>query len=260
MPEQNIRYVRFLAPDKTENWAIIKDNDLLVRISDNPFVNHKESKDEFKFGEVDLLAPCNPSKIVAIGLNYKDHAEELNMNIPDEPIIFLKPPTALAGSGQLIAMPKASKQVDYEAELAIVVGKTAKNIPEKDADRYILGYTCANDITARDLQKKDGQWTRAKGFDGFCPAGPFLNTRKPDRDAKISLMKNGLIKQESSLRHMIFSIESVFSFVSHVMTLLPGDLILTGTPPNVGPIDAGDETGVEIEGLGILKNRFALED
>lgn len=258
--KQNIRYAKFLSPDRIEHWGIVKDGNYLVKLNNTPFDDPQRSKDEFAIDEVTLLAPCSPTKIVAIGLNYKDHAEELKMAIPDEPIIFLKPPTSLAASSQVITMPKASKQVDYEAELAIIIGKTANNIEEEDSDGHILGYTCANDVTARDLQKKDGQWSRAKGFDGFCPTGPFLNTLKPSRDAKIVLRKNRVKKQESILGQMIFPIETIVSFVSKVMTLMPGDLILTGTPPGVGPISPGDEIEIDIEGLGILRNKFALEN
>lgn len=258
MPDRQTGYARFLDPEGTESWGIVNGNSL-KRLDHSPLNEHHETGDEYSVDDVTLLAPCEPTKIVAVGLNYRDHAKELNMVLPDEPVIFLKPPTALAASGQVIAIPRSSKQVDYEAELAIVIGKTARHVDEEHVDNYILGYTCANDLTARDLQKKDGQWTRAKSFDMFCPAGPYLSTARPSADAKIVLKKNGEIKQDSSIDQMIFGIGTIVSFISRIMTLQPGDLILTGTPPGIGPVNDNDEVAIEIEGLGTLTNKFALE-
>ncbi len=197
-----------------------------------------------------------PTKIVAVGLNYHSHAKELGMNTPHHPILFIKPTTSLIGDGDTIILPKMSERVDYEAELALVIKKKAKNVSEKDALKYVEGFTCLNDVTARDLQKLDGQWTRAKSFDTFCPVGPRLvKPGKIDPDnARIQLYLNGELKQDSSTKEFIFKVEYLISFISHVMTLNPGDIITTGTPPGIGPMKKGDVVEVKIEGIGILKN------
>ncbi|MDP3066936.1 MAG: fumarylacetoacetate hydrolase family protein, partial [Methanobacteriaceae archaeon] len=199
--------------------------------------------------------PVQPSKVVCVGLNYRDHAEELNMEIPDEPILFLKPHTAVIGHGASIIYPPQSHQVDYEAELAVVVGKDAHKISKENAFDYIAGYTILNDVTARDLQRKDGQWTRAKSFDTFCPIGPWIETDLDPGNQNISLLLNGQLKQKSNTRNMIFSVEELVSFISNIMTLKPGDVIATGTPPGVGSMQVGDMVEVEVEGIGVLKNR-----
>ncbi|HDZ86384.1 MAG TPA: FAA hydrolase family protein [Actinobacteria bacterium] len=195
-----------------------------------------------------------PSKIVAAGLNYRDHAKELNMNIPDEPLIFFKPPSSVIGHEQNIILPDASKQIDYEAELAIVVGKQCKDISVSEAKNHIEGYTCANDITARDLQEKDGQWSRAKGFDTFTPLGPQVINDIDPTNLDIKLLLNGDIKQSSNTNQMIFDVFELVSFVSKIMTLFKGDIILTGTPPGIGPISSGDTIEVQIKGIGSLIN------
>ncbi len=196
----------------------------------------------------------NPTKIVAAGLNYRDHAKELNMNIPDEPLIFFKPPSSVIGHEQNIILPDASKQIDYEAELAIVVGKQCKDISVSEAKNHIEGYTCANDITARDLQEKDGQWSRAKGFDTFTPLGPQVINDIDPTNLDIKLLLNGDIKQSSNTNQMIFDVFELVSFVSKIMTLFKGDIILTGTPPGIGPISSGDTIEVQIKGIGSLIN------
>lgn len=195
-----------------------------------------------------------PSKIIAVGLNYIDHAKELNMKIPDEPIIFLKPASAVIFNNEKIKYPKMSKQVDYEAELAVVIGKKCKNISEKNAKKYILGYTCFNDITARDLQKKDGQWTRAKSFDTFCPLGPHIVSGINPNNLKIELFLNGKLKQSSNTKNLIFKIGKLVSFISKIMTLEKYDVIATGTPVGVGPVKIGDKIEVKIEKIGTLTN------
>lgn len=198
----------------------------------------------------------NPSKIVCVGLNYKDHAKELKMELPSHPIIFLKPPTAVIGDGDAIVYPDwMTKNLHYEAELGIVIGKQAYRIAEKDAPQYIQGYCCANDVTARDLQNLDGQWTRAKSFDTFCPLGPKIVKDIDPNKLDIKLLLNGQVKQHSNTEQMIFKPAYLVSFISKIMTLLPGDVIITGTPPGVGPMQKGDEVAVEIEGLGKLANR-----
>ena len=203
---------------------------------------------------VKLMAPCSPTKIIAVGLNYRDHAQELGMPVPDTPVIFLKPPTTVIGPEDAILYPGASSQVDYEAELGIVIKERAKNIRPEEASRHILGYTCANDVTARDLQKKDGQWTRAKSFDTFCPVGPWIVTGLDPDDLLVESYLNGKRRQSSRTSQFIFKTDFLVSFISQVMTLYPGDLIITGTPAGIGPMTPGDEIEVRIEGIGSLKN------
>jgi len=197
----------------------------------------------------------NPSKVVAIGLNYRDHAKEFNMPIPDYPILFLKPPTSVIENGDDIIFPPQTQELHYEGELGIVISAQARNVPASEADRYIAGYTCANDVTARDLQRMDGQWTRAKSFDTFCPLGPRIVKDINPGELRIMTRVNGQVRQQSTTANMIFTVYELVSFVSVVMTLLPGDVIITGTPPGVGPIVPGDTVEIEIENIGTLKNK-----
>ncbi len=197
----------------------------------------------------------HPSKIICIGLNYSDHAKEMLMNIPkDYPIIFLKPPTTVIQSGESIIYPSQSVEVDYEGELAVIIKDKIKNIPTEEASRHIAGYTCANDVTARDLQRADGQWTRSKSFDTFCPLGPRIVSNIDPTNLEIRTRVNGETRQHSNTKKMIFNVYELVSFVSEIMTLLPGDVIVTGTPPGVGSIVPGDTVEIEIEGIGVLKN------
>ncbi len=206
--------------------------------------------------KIQLLPLVVPSKIICVGLNYKSHAMEFNREIPEEPIIFLKPPSAVIGTGENIIYPKMSKNVHYEGELAVVIGKQGKNISVEDAPEHIFGFTCANDVTARDLQQKDGQWTRAKGFDTFCPVGPWIETDFRELDGlEIKTIVNGEVKQQGNTSDMIVNPYELVSFISSIMTLMPGDVILTGTPAGVGELNPGDEVHVEIEGLGTLINK-----
>jgi 2-keto-4-pentenoate hydratase/2-oxohepta-3-ene-1,7-dioic acid hydratase in catechol pathway len=198
----------------------------------------------------------NPSKIIAVGLNYHDHAKEMGMAIPDHPIIFMKPSTTVIKSGDEIIYPSQSKNVHYEGELAIVIKDSVRNVSGKDVRKHIQGYTCANDVTARDLQNIDGQWTRAKSFDTFCPLGPRIVSDLDPTNLNIQTRVNGEVKQNSNTKNMIFDVFELVSFVSSVMTLLPGDVIITGTPPGVGPLKIGDTVEIEIEGIGILKNKI----
>ncbi len=207
-----------------------------------------------KVEEVRLLVPCLPSKIVAIGLNYRDHAEEVKLEIPKEPILFLKPSTSVIGPGEAIVFPKMSRRVDYEGELAIVIKKRAKSVPEEKAGDYILGYTCFNDVTARDLQPKNGQWTLSKGFDTFSPMGPWIVTDLDPSQLEISTFLNGERRQHSNTKNLIFGCRTLVSYISQIMTLLPGDVIATGTPAGVGPLVAGDVVEVAVSGVGVLRN------
>ncbi len=215
----------------------------------------EETPERIPVREVRFLSPARPSKIIALGLNYRDHAAELGMALPEEPLLFLKPPSAVIGPEDEIVLPPQSKRVDYEAELAVVIGRKAKNVPPEEALDYVLGYTCFNDVTARDLQKKDGQWTRAKSFDTFAPFGPWIETELDPSNLKIEARVNGEIRQKSSTQELVFSVPEIISFVSQIMTLLPGDVIATGTPPGVGPLAPGDVVEIEVEGIGVLRNR-----
>ena len=196
----------------------------------------------------------NPSKIVCAGLNYLDHAKEMNMDIPKEPIIFLKAPSSVINDNEFIVYPEQTKELHYEAELAIIIKDKIRNIAESEASSHILGYTCANDVTARDLQRADGQWGRAKSFDTFCPVGPIIVSDIDPNDLEIKALLNGKVVQKSRTSQMIFKPAYLVSFISRIMTLLPGDIILTGTPPGIGPMQKGDRVVVEIEGIGALTN------
>lgn len=223
-----------------------------------PFVAWEPTETVFPFGEVRLLAPVFPTKIVAVGRNYADHAAEMGVKLPDEPLIFLKPATAVVGPGDAVRYPPESTEVHQEAELALVIGKVASKVAVEDALSYVLGYTAANDVTARDLQRSDGQWTRAKGFDTFCPLGPAVETEfDPREGAAIIGRVNGEVRQEATTADLIFGVPELVAYISAVMTLLPGDVILTGTPEGVGPVLPGDVMEVEIEGIGILRNPVA---
>lgn len=208
-----------------------------------------------------LLPPCSPSKIICVGRNYAEHAKELGNEVPQEPLIFLKPPSSLIGSGAAIVYPALSQRVDFEGELGVVIGRRGRKIGASEASDYVLGYTCVNDVTARDLQRKDGQWTRGKGFDTFCAVGPCL---LPKEDADFAAMRvrtlvNGEVKQDGSVSEMLFTVNDIIAYVSAFMTLEPGDLIATGTPPGVGPLEPGARVQVEIEQIGVLENTVVKE-
>ena len=211
--------------------------------------------------EAQLLAPVTPSKIVCVGRNYRDHAKELGNEVPAEPLLFFKPPSSLLAPGGTVRMPAAAERVDFEGELALVIGKRASKL-NVDADwrSYVRGYTIADDVTARDLQKKDGQWTRAKGFDTFCPVGPLVSDEvDPEKGLTVETHVNGEVRQHGSTKDFIFSIPELLRYITAAITLEPGDLLLTGTPAGVGPLKAGDRVDVEITGLGVLSNLFAGE-
>jgi 4-hydroxyphenylacetate degradation bifunctional isomerase/decarboxylase decarboxylase subunit len=209
--------------------------------------------------DLEYLSPVNPSKIVCVGLNYVDHAKELKMEIPEEPILFMKPPSAVIGHGGIVKYPKMTRKLDYEAELAIVIGKKCRDVPVEDAFGVIKGYTCFNDVTARDLQEKDGQWTRAKSFDTFAPIGPHIVTKdKIDpHNLNIKMFVNGKLCQDSNTKNFIFDVPHLIAFISEVMTLHPEDVIATGTPPGVGQVRQGDKMEVVIEGIGTLRNHVS---
>ncbi len=230
-----------------------KDKDMIgVQEKNRIFVDLQT--EVFDVSDVKILAPVVPSKIVAVALNYKEHAKEMGKPLPDEPLIFIKPPSALCNPYEAIRLPEMSNRVDYEGELAVIIGKKAKNVSVREAKEYILGYTCFNDVTARDLQKKDTLFSRAKGFDTFAPIGPWIETDVEPMSLKIITKLNGKVVQEGYTSDMIFDVYELVSFISRIMTLYPGDVIATGTPPGVGPLNTGDRVEVNIEGIGTLVN------
>ena len=240
-------------------FGILAEESIAVITGDPLFMGTKPTGQVVPLSQVRLLAPVLPrSKVVCIGKNYADHAKEMGGEVPQEPIIFLKPNTSVIGPGDTIAWPAMSDRVDFEAELAIVIGRICKDVPKERANDVIFGYTLANDVTARDLQKKDGQWTRAKGFDTFCPLGPWIETEFTPGDQRISSTLNGDLMQDAKLSDMIFDIPTIINFVSRVMTLLPGDVILTGTPAGIGPMPEKSIITVSIEGLGELTNKVSV--
>lgn len=207
-----------------------------------------------KLSDCMLLAPAQPTKVVAVGINYKSHAAEMAHELPEDPVIFIKPATAVIGPMEIICMPAMSQQVDYEAELGVVIGRRTKSVSEEQAMDAVLGFTCLNDVTARDLQKKDGQWTRSKSFDTFCPIGPWIETELNFGDVQVTARLNGEIRQQSRTSLLINSIPRIISYISQIMTLNPGDVIATGTPAGIGPMQNGDIVEIEVEGIGTLRN------
>jgi 2-keto-4-pentenoate hydratase/2-oxohepta-3-ene-1,7-dioic acid hydratase in catechol pathway len=248
-----MRLVRFIYKDEDPAFGWIQD-DLIGRIDGDPFGSFRRIKGETPLKDVKLLAPVQPSKIICIGRNYSAHAKEHNAEVPELPLIFLKPPSAIINPGDNIVIPPQSNQVEHEAELVVVIGRKTRNVTIEDARDAIYGYTIGNDVTARDIQYSDAQWTRGKGFDTFCPFGPWVETDFDPSDALITCHVNGQPRQMATTRDLTFSVESLVAFISSVMTLEPGDIIFTGTPAGVGPLVDGDEVVVEIEELGILKN------
>ncbi len=248
-----MKYVRFIY-NGVERYGSMGKNS--IEIADgSPFDNtFKLTGEEIPSSEAVLLAPAPFSKAVCIGLNYRDHAEEFGLPVPDAPVVFLKPSTSATGPETSIIYPEMCHRLDYEAELAVVIGKKARHVKEEDALDYVLGYTIANDVTARDLQPKNGQWTIAKGFDTFMPLGPFISDEVDASSLMITSRVNGETKQMSNTSNLIFTIPYLISYISNVMTLLPGDIISTGTPGGISGMKKGDTVEIEIEGLGILRN------
>lgn len=250
-----MRVARFSHND-TINYGIVDDGELVVLAGDPMFAGFDTTGERVPLGAVTLLAPVIPrSKIVCVGRNYQDHAAELGNDVPVEPLLFFKPNTSVIGPGDAIVLPPQSARVDFEGELAAVIGRVTKNVPADRALDHVFGYTIGNDVTARDLQRSDGQWSRAKGFDTFCPLGPAIETEfDPTASARLTTRRNGETVQNAPLTDMIFSVADIIAYASAAFTLLPGDVVLTGTPAGVGPIAAGDTVDVEIEGLGTLRN------
>jgi 2-keto-4-pentenoate hydratase/2-oxohepta-3-ene-1,7-dioic acid hydratase in catechol pathway len=228
-------------------------------ITGNIFGEFQRSEARLPFEEANLLPPVEPGKIICVGRNYVAHAKEHDAEVPELPLIFLKPPSSVVGPQEAIFLPPQSQQVEHEAELAVVIGRRGRRISLEEAPRHILGYTIANDVTARDLQRSDHQWTRGKGFDTFCPIGPWIETDFDNSDALINCYVNDEMRQMASTRDMVFSVRQLIAFASSVMTLEPGDLLLTGTPAGVSPLADGDIIQVTIEGIGTLENPVTNE-
>jgi 2-keto-4-pentenoate hydratase/2-oxohepta-3-ene-1,7-dioic acid hydratase in catechol pathway len=257
-----LHIVRFIAQGKIK-YGVIEGNVVQV-LRGSPFAQFRGPGSKFTFDGstfesdgVRLLAPCAPSKIVGLGLNYRKHAEETGLPIPSLPLIFLKPPSAVIGPEDKIILPRDYKRVDYEGELGIVIGRRAKDVAKGEAKSYVLGYTCVNDVSERHAQSSDGQWARAKGFDTFAPIGPWIETEVSPDDLKLETYLNGELRQSAHTSDLIFGVAELVSFISGVMTLLPGDVIATGTPSGIGPMKPGDVVEVSLENIGILRNSVA---
>lgn len=250
-----MKYVMFMADDEEIRSGIISGE--TIEETENIFDNEGEiikTGNTFELRSVILLCPTYPTKALCVGLNYKDHIEEMKLVTPTSPVIFMKPSTAALDPEGEIIRPEMSSRVDYEAELAVVIKKECRNVSEAEAKDYILGYTCANDVTARDLQDKNGQWTVCKGFDTFMPLGPYISDEVDPTNLKIESRLNGKVMQKSNTKNLLFTCDYLVSYLSKVMTLIPGDVILTGTPSGIHGMEAGDVIEIEIEGLGILRN------
>jgi 2-keto-4-pentenoate hydratase/2-oxohepta-3-ene-1,7-dioic acid hydratase in catechol pathway len=252
------KFVRYLYQEK-EAYGLLETEDRIRRISGDPFSGYQPAGGSLALADIRILPPCRPGKIIAVGLNYRDHAREFNLEVPEEPLLFMKPPSAVIAANEKIIVPGMSRQVDYEAELAVIIGRICRNVSREQAYSTILGYACLNDVTARDLQTKDGQWTRAKSFDTFCPIGPCLVTGIDPGDLAVRSYLNGELRQSSRTSQLIFSVPELVEFVSRVMTLYPGDIISTGTPSGVGPMKAGDTIEIRVENVGRLINTVAAE-
>ncbi len=252
-----MRFIRYQdgADSPRYGWLL---EDLLGPIDGSIYGEFRRLEANRSLESVRLLAPVQPSKIICVGRNYVAHAKEHGADVPEVPLLFFKPPSAVIGPGEIIVLPPQSEQIEHEAELAVVFGKRGRWISPDEAMDYILGYTIANDVTARDLQRRDDQWTRAKGFDTFCPVGPWIKTDFDPSDAVVACYVNDEMRQMASTRDMVFSIRQLIAFTSSVMTIEPGDLLLTGTPAGVGPLLDGDVVRVTIEGLGSLENPVQL--
>jgi 2-keto-4-pentenoate hydratase/2-oxohepta-3-ene-1,7-dioic acid hydratase in catechol pathway len=249
-----MRIARYSFDDEV-SFGVVVEDDIVAQISGHPFTPVEFTGVRTPLDAVRLLPPVLPSKVVAIGKNYADHATEMGGDVPVQPLIFLKPSTSVVCHGDAIAYPPSSSRVDFEGELAVVIGRLCRDVPEAVAMEAVFGYTCANDVTARDQQKSDGQWSRAKGYDTFCPLGPWIETDLDPADLRLTTTLAGEVKQDSSTAKIVHKIPALIAYVTACMTLLPGDVILTGTPEGVGPMQVGDEVSVEIEGIGRLTNR-----
>jgi 2-keto-4-pentenoate hydratase/2-oxohepta-3-ene-1,7-dioic acid hydratase in catechol pathway len=249
-----MKIVRYKTNDEAVKYGWMLE-DKIGEIQGDIFGEYRRREAKTPLSEVKLAAPCAPSKIVCVGRNYVEHAREMGNEPPKVPLIFMKPPSSIIANGEYIILPPQSKQVEHEAELVVVIGRRGRNITPEAAKEYIFGYTIGNDVTARDLQKTDDQWTRAKGFDTFCSFGPWIDTEFDASDAVVTCRVNGQMRQMASTRDMVFNVSTLIAYISSVMTLEAGDILFTGTPAGVGVLKSGDVVEVEIEGLGKLSNR-----
>jgi 2-keto-4-pentenoate hydratase/2-oxohepta-3-ene-1,7-dioic acid hydratase in catechol pathway len=256
-----VRIARIAHPGGVAFVAIeeIEGRQVAIEIAEHPFGKPTFTGKQWPLDDVRLLAPILPSKIVCIGKNYADHAREMGGEPPADPVIFMKPSTTVIGPGAAVRLPAESSRVDFEGELAVVIGRPCKDVPADRAAAVIMGYTIANDVTARDQQKADGQWTRAKGHDTFCPLGPWIETSLTPHDLALKTELDGEVKQDSRTSLLLHDVPKLIEWISHVMTLLPGDVILTGTPAGVGPMTPGQSVSVTIEGIGTLSNPVAAK-
>jgi 2-keto-4-pentenoate hydratase/2-oxohepta-3-ene-1,7-dioic acid hydratase in catechol pathway len=247
-----VRLVRFRHGDRIATGFVDGED---VRVLRGTFFEDPlPSGEDVPLEDVRLLSPVIPSKVVGVARNYAEHAAELGNEVPAEPMLFLKPATSVIGPGDPIPLPPGSERVDHEAELAVVIGRLCRRVGEDEAPKHVLGYTCANDVTARDWQQSDGQWARAKGSDGFCPLGPWVETEIDPAELTVTGRVNGEVRQTGRTASMVFSPAELVAYISRTITLLPGDVVLTGTPPGVGPMAPGDRVEVEVEGIGVLEN------
>ena len=254
-----MRIARFTPPKEIATsplYGVVVGDEIEILSGDPLYSGVSKTGEKIALEKVKLLAPVIPrSKVVCVGKNYADHAKEMDSVVPEQPVIFIKPNTSVIGPDDAIVWPAMSKKVDHEAELAIVIGKICKDVPKERVKDVIFGYTIGNDVTARDLQKVDGQWSRAKGFDTFCPLGPWIETELDPANLAITAEVDGELRQNDRTSSMIFDIPTIINFISQVYTLLPGDVILTGTPAGVGLIPVGSQVSITIEGIGTLSNR-----
>jgi len=251
-----MRFIRYTTGNEAPRYGWVYE-DMVGPIEGVPFGEFRRLEAEIPIHMVRMLAPVQPGKIICVGRNYAEHAREQNVEVPEIPLLFMKPPSSIIGPGETIILPPQSKQVEHEGELAVVIGRTGRWISADEALNYVIGYTVANDVTARDLQRRDGQWTRGKGFDTFCPIGPWIETELDPADVLVQTRVNGEMRQMASTREMMFPVEQLIAFISSVMTLVPGDMILTGTPAGIGPLTPGDVVEVTVEGVGSLSNPVA---
>lgn len=252
-----MKYLRFIY-QSTVREGLSPDGDAIHILEGDIFSSFRPGPFLCRGKDIETwLPPTMPSKVVAVGLNYRDHALETGYPIPEEPLLFIKPSTCVIANGNSVILPEASKRVDYEAELAIVIGRISKDLSPEEVGEHVLGYSCFNDVTARDLQTSDGQWTRSKSFDTFGPYGPWVALDVDPSELPVKLLLNGKTVQNSNTREFIFPVPKLVSYISHMMTLLPGDVIITGTPAGIGPVSPGDTMEVAIEGIGSLINRIA---
>jgi len=252
-----MRIVRYLGADGPA-WGV-GEGDRVLATTGTPFVDLAVGEEVGRLAALTLLAPVTPSKVICVGRNYREHAAEFNNPVPEEPLLFMKPPSSVIGPGAEIHYPSLSKRVDPEAELVIVIGREAHRVPADRATEVIGGYTVGNDVTARDIQKSDGQWTRGKGFHTFCPIGPWIETELDPSDLRVTCTVNGELRQDGRTSELIFPIPYLIEYISRFTQLLPGDIVMTGTPEGVAPMDVGSTVAVEVEGIGVLENRLVAE-